>query len=168
MSTQKTGITPAAVEALFRLRPELVDEVNKTIDSQIDELNSLKAAIAGETITRKSNKQRKSGGERVKRGLHGEVAIKALSALGATSASNGKLSGDIKQCGISKFEHNFGHAMNATLDALARHGVVAYENVSENNKPRYKFWLQMPKEAALELAATAAKAGRKVQKKSKE
>ncbi len=102
----------------------------------------------------KSGKKRASGGTpsgRVKRGLHPEMAIRALAACGATNKRGAVERASVMQGGIN-LGHDFGSTLSATLDALADKGIVNYEDVSEKGakKGRYKWWLAKPEKDALE------------------
>ena len=155
--------TSEDLQELIQVRPSLASELADAVDAKIERLGNVKEALTGfssGTPTTK-RKARKSSGKRVKRGLHGEMAIKILASMGATSNSKGVTSSELKK---SK-KHDFGSALNATLDGLAAKGIVGYENVSENEKPRYRFWLAMSEDKAIAAAAEAAKAGRKPKKK---
>lgn len=160
---QEATITPEMVETVLRLQPEFANNILDTIDAQIEELESTRSTFeAFSQGQQRTATKRKKGSKRVPRGKHGEMAIRILAKAGATNKKSGILSSQFKE---SK-DHDFGSALNATLDGLAKKDIVKYENVSEGDKPRYTWWLNMSEEKALVTAAEAAKAGRKPSKKN--
>jgi hypothetical protein len=93
--------------------------------------------------------RRASSGTRVKRGLHHVMAIKALAAAGAVNKKGAVERAGVMEAG-QKLGHDFGSTLSATLDTLAEKGLVSYENISDNNKPRYKWWLIKSEKDALD------------------
>jgi len=132
-----TTLSPETVERVLTLRPDLRDEIVKTLDQEIDQLEGMRDAFQGA-------KRRKPGSARARapKGQHGEFVKKAMESLGATSKTKGCFSKDIKRTCKDKFDYEFGGSLGATLEQLCASGILGYEAVDKKaQRVTYRYWL---------------------------
>ena len=116
-----------AVQRVLTLKPELRDEMVAAVDAQIQELQELRATIAGSA--KRSGKRAASTSTS---GLtHGDAVLKALAGK-----KKGLTSRQIRD-EAKKFGHEFGNSLGTTLHNMCEKEKVSYEEIENSNQYTY-------------------------------